>query len=208
MKDTSVIILCAGHQERWGDISCKHLVPIDKEPLLFRTVKQCKKIFGVEPVVATQNPLLDKLSRHKGYESHIPFMCRWTVETLSSTLDQIIYYPGGNPLPIMIVLLGDVYYTDVTLRVIKKGNTLVYGDSYEIYGLKLCNHNRARVALKKAIAHAEEGGTGKLWEFYRAYIDIPMMPHVEWLDVEFTFIDDETQDFDTYEEYKQFIANR
>lgn len=196
-----VIILAAGQQERWGDISCKQLVPINREPLLARTTRQCKKIFKMVPIVVTQDPLLLKLEDHLGYKTHFPARCRWAVETLRESMYDLRSRKGNSKF---IVLLGDVYYTNATLKTIKKGKTLAYGDSYEIYGLKITDYIKAKIALMKAIANAEEGGRGKLWEFYRSYIDIPMTPHVEWLSTEYTFIDDETQDFDKYEEYLEW----
>ena len=148
MTPIAIIILAAGRGKRWGQVTNKVLVDIKGEPLITRTCRLAREVFGEAPTVVT---IEDDVSRAIG-QSHflVPHKYRWTVETLLNT--HTIW--DGR----VIVLLGDTYYTERTLNLIKHTDLPVcyFGRLLEIYAMSFSYLVTVFRLLLDAIGHAEQ----------------------------------------------------
>lgn len=208
VNNTKVIILCAGDGTRWNNYLGvpKQLIPINKEPLLNRTVRLlCDSGYDDIAIIAHDNRLnLD------GCDFITPPRSRWTVETLLST--HSLWEERT------LVLLGDVFYTKQALATIvsPRRSVQVYGRfgaslfTFTQYGELFAisfdenNHHKIKKHLMKACSHALSGGRGKLWEFYRSLAGFPLNEHKREEKI-FTSIHDLTDDIDSPKEYHKII---
>jgi len=186
----AIIILASGTQERWKGEGLKQLSLINNVPLIERTLDQLDN----KAVVITVHRELMK------YPYYIPSGCRWTVETFLST--QSLW--GDRT----IVLLGDVLYSEADLKTILDydGDHSVFGSFLqgELFAFSFSHTVNSKILfhLKRVIFHAQFGGRGKLWELYRSLVGLPLHWHRKR--DHFVEISGST-DFDTYDEYKQYI---
>lgn len=188
MSETVVIILAAGEYRRWGFDIPKHLAEVGGELIIHRMIRQTQEL-GFDPIVITQEPSIYEIVP----EYYRPEKYGWTVETLFSTIHLWKEHT--------IVLLGDVVFSQDCLLKLFNGEELVYGNNNEIFGLHIMLKDEMKIitALQKAILNARDGGRGKLWEFYRAYIGVDLRQHL--FNGDFRHIDDWTDDIDTLDEY-------
>ena len=190
-----ILILAAGDNERWWGRVPKQLVQIEGKPLIRRTVEQV--IERAEPVVITHNPAI---------QAAVPYFAgpeasRYITETLLSTA----YLWQGRT----IILLGDVIYSDETIKAIfaNRKPVAVFGRKWEIFAVAFNKQMSKKVikALELAIANGEAGGRAKLWEFYHAYCEMSLT-EVHYLeDKIFVPVEDYTDDIDTLEQYGDFL---
>lgn len=207
MYNLTVLILAAGRGERWAQESNKVLVNVRGEPLLTRTSRMAREIFSEAPTVVT---IEDDVSRAVG-RGHflVPSKYRWTVETLLSTAP---IWDGR-----VIVLLGDTYYTEKTLKLIKHTDLPVcyFGRLLEIYAMSFTDHVLAYRLLNRAIQHAERGNHGKnrpgrLWHTWYRLHGYSMDTHTIPPSGDSSFIrlldNDITMDIDTPKDYEELLA--
>lgn len=186
------LILAAGDSDRWKGRIPKQLIQIRNEPLISGTIRQIRH---KRHYIITHNQEI--IGALNGSEHFEPKQQRWITETLLSTKSLW----GERTL----VLLGDVIYSDEAIDLMLNCTKplSVFGCKWEIFGLSFSgqNINEVRTSLSVAIEHAEQGGRGKLWEFYRTYCGIPLS-NTQTLEKEvFVPIDDRTNDIDSIEEY-------
>ena len=184
------IILASGTQERWNKNNnskhkIKQLLPVKGEILIERIQRQ------FESTVITHN---EKIIRHSG-DVFKPEKYSVTIETLLSTSEVWQYQT--------IILLGDVFYSDSCVEIIKefKGEIMFFGTKDEIFAISFNNHNRVKNCLNAVLKRNRFDG--RLWQLYRIYHGYNRAVHT--IEDNFTFIEDETQDFDYIEEYNKFI---
>ena len=207
MQNLTVLILAAGRGERWARASNKVLVYVRGEPLVARTVRLAKSIFGVEPVVVAVEKDVVAAAGPGNYI--IPEASRWTVETLFSTYS---LWRGRT-----IVLLGDTYYTKKTLRLIKHTDLPVcyFGRLLEIYAMSFNDPVAVLRLLRDAIRHAEqnsfpENRPGRLWHTWYRLHGYSMDTHTIPTSGDSSFIclldNDITMDIDTPKDYEELLA--
>jgi len=195
LDDTLPIILAAGDQSRWEQdhdlgVSHKQLIDIAGEKLIDRIVRQCRDR-GREPLIITHHQAIVEAVD----ASYCPVVSRrWTCDTL-------LHSPWGWRT---IVLLGDTLYSRTVMDRIFAAP--------EIYGLVFTREVYIQIieALTAAIRHAEKGGPGKLRKFYQAYCGINLETNkmesevLDWV----CNVSDYTTDFDTPDDYHNFITHR
>jgi hypothetical protein len=194
-----------GKQRRWGD-SPKHLITISGETLLQRTVRLLKYNGVTDIWITTHNPdyAIDgvKLFYPQNNEEEIDKFYSnreiWDNET--------------------ILLYGDVYFSESGIKQIveipghaytffgRSGPNKISGKAWgEMFAVKFC----ANVILEAACLHIRNGvktgniDRGGAWELYRYMVyGIPGdSKTVVILNGHFHEIDDETDDFDSPEDY-------
>ncbi len=192
--NNSILILAAGHQDRWKPDSnipaVKQLIKIQGETLLERMKRQ----FG-DPVVFTVH---EEIKEHF-VRCYVPRDNFTTVSTMFST--------RAHWREWTTILLGDVIYSRAQVRRLKhqKDPLMFYGDNQEIYCIKFHKSQRERMtkAIIDLIQHKNfEHQYGKLWNLYRLLIGVDFREH--YIGDYFTHITD-CQDFDTVEEYLNYI---
>ena len=193
-------ILAAGQQTRWGEGKLKQLIRVPTMNLISRTYKQFSKHGEVK--VVTIHDAIKQLFPKEAIIN--PRDHRYTTTSMLSTED---HWKQRST-----ILLGDVYYSDEAVKTIvqNKDPFKVCGSfiQVEIFAISFTDNDGVKSALVKAIENADSGGRGKLWEVYKSYsgvelkveYPVPMPP----LNDNFTMIDDDTQDFDTKDEWLDF----
>lgn len=208
LKNTTIIILCAGEATRWNNYLGipKQLITIGGESLLERTVRllHSKELYDINIISLNEGLKIDTCSIFK------PLKCRWIVETLLST--QSLWNENT------IILLGDVFFTEKAINTIvsSKNNMHIYGrceaNRYtstnwgEIFALsfKRSDCHQLIKNIKNVIYQAKLGGDGKLWTLYRSLAGFPLEKHQVENRI-FISIDDFTDDFDLPSEYDSNI---
>lgn len=208
LKNTTIIILCAGEATRWNNYLGipKQLITIGGEPLLERTIRllHSKGLYDINIVSLNEQLKIDTCSIFK------PLKYQWIVETLLST--QSLWNENT------IILLGDVFFTQKAINTIvsSRSNIHIYGryeaNRYtsanwgEIFALsfKRSDWHQLIKNTKNIIYQAKLGGNGKLWTLYRSLAGFPLEKHQVENKI-FISIDDFTDDFDFPSEYDSNI---
>lgn len=186
----TVIILAAGQGDRWQAPVPKQLVDIGGRPLIARTIEQARNVFGAEPkIFATEAEIVKQ-----GY-GIVPDQHGRLVDTLLSSKDH-----WENKV---IVLLGDVYYSDELMVKINNCNnqTLFFGRLLEIYALAFNDHD----LIRQSIRNISDLEGGKLWNIWYELNEYPndthTYPHKD--NPFFRRVDDDdiTMDVDAWEDY-------
>lgn len=204
MIDTSVLILAAGNQDRFGhDGVLKQLLYAGTETIIGRICRQVRQR-GYDPIVV----LHQKELVSSGYDWIDLFdYRRWKVESLLTVSD----YWGKKRT---IVLLGDVIYqAHVMNRIFDcKARDMFFGNYAEIFAYTFAYNKYAREMMVKTLRECETNGDkGSLHSLFRAYIngfqfgDIEF--HKDHSDV-FTHVTGDggwTRDIDAPEDYDRFL---
>ena len=154
-------------------------------------IERIQKQFG--GYVITNNEEIIKYSTFY----HRPKRYRWTIETLYSSTGLW----GGQT----IVLLGDVYYTDNVAEKINefKGAIMFFGNEDEIFAISFGDYDKIVNTLEWVIEEhytiGELKENGRLWQLYYKLYDIDYRYHK--ITEDFTYIKDETRDFDEIGDY-------
>ena len=201
MKNHTIVIMCAGDGTRWNNYMGvpKQMIKINNEPILFRTIRLLKEK-GINNIIITIN------------QHQIPF---------NTTIMQVIncwnheidrFYPVKGPV---VYLYGDTYYTEKALN-------KILTEEYNFYGRKGAN-NKTKKKYEEIFAVKGDGDkiqehVDKVrqlykekkinrclgWELYESYHGLPItfpVPSFEFLGE----INDLTEDFDTPEDYEEYI---
>jgi hypothetical protein len=188
-----VFILCAGNQERFGNFSIpKQLLNINGEPLLHRTVRQVYQ-HGQTIFIISNNKKLQIQDCH--------FIVPSSRKTTCHTIQSILPLTDEKT----IILLGDVYYTDTAIKVIFncEKDFQFFTDTGDFFAI--CFTENYKEMFSKQIKDTLiRWANDNLWtcpilELYRT-MGVP--EHL------CTFIADETQDFDRYHEYEDFLKGK
>lgn len=200
-----------GQAKRWGNHLGvpKHLIEIDGEPILYRTVRLLKK-YGAEDIYITSH---DERYNVLGTRRYAPRNNIYEIDRFCSC------YPIWAKETIFIY--GDVFYTEEAIKTIIEKDTKDfeffgrYGqrkeytkNNGEIFAIKVKDIEN----FKNSCFFIREGlidGTIKRgigWDVYRHLLGIPFDKHT--LKGHFTKFKDETEDFDFPEDYTNFIKKK
>ena len=205
-----ILILCNGDGTRWGNYMGlpKQLAPLNQvdESLIERTIRMCcEHGISLEAIyIISADDRLKKLPTN--------YLTPRVGSLITETLLETQRLWSGHT----VVLLGDVFYSTQSLKRIlgnsqelaiygRKGQSnYTYTPHGEIFALSFSQSKQPTVLdhLNKAIADAQSGGRGKLWEFYRSTVNIPLDKH-RFAGNHFVDINDWTDDFDWPSEYDQ-----
>jgi hypothetical protein len=201
---TRCLILCAGNGVRWGDYMGvpKQLIKINDETLLHRTLRLLKENDKSRISIVTNDDRL-RLGYHNEFQ---PRRSRWIVETVLSTRE--LWEER------VIVLLGDVFYTEQAMHEITK-----FSDDLGFFGRPGPSRYTARnhgeifaVSFSRGVAErftqvalltlecAVNGAWGNLWDLYHTYVGMPLNSK-KFESRIFHIIDDFTDDFDIPADY-------
>ena len=188
----STLILCAGNQDRFDGGIYKQMLLIHGEPLLFRTIRQCEK--GFTSVV----------TKYGGFNPPSPYQttcylmahqARWTCETIYNT--RHLWSPDGQTR----ILLGDVMFTDEAIATIMQNRESMrfYGDTRDFFAISFSAQYAPVLSstLQSLVSKCKTPGTAhcRLLHLYR-FMGMP--------DARLVLIGDDTQDFDTNQDYEQW----
>lgn len=190
----SALILCGGDQTRWKSASPKQLVDIHGEPLIERTLRQLRAL-NVTPLISTSE------NDFKFYRDRCAVLhskqtkCHSLLANLTPGQDTHI-----------AVLCGDVVWSDGAInRIVNDHEKVnVFGSFFqsEIWGFSFQAAAWNRVS--QCLTQASHAG-GRLWNFYRALIGVPLDKHMLdaklWCDITDGF----TTDFDFQEQYERWV---
>jgi len=191
-----VYIMAGGDQLRWRTGHIKQLMKVDgkKWSVIQRTFALVEKYLNTTPVVVTQN--ID-ISLATGCYSN-PDLCG---ASLCESMSRCIEVSNGDGT---LFLLGDVYYTQQAFKNILSVNAPFFGNEVE---LNVDVYERAMSVLYYASElHQDDPEVykGKMWNMYYLWAGYDMLGHDFGKD--FMLIEDDTCDFDTVEEFKEFRA--
>jgi hypothetical protein len=208
INNTIVLVFAGGKGTRWGNTTNKVLVDVNGEPLVVRVVRLAQQVFDCPVVVATQYDDVAGVVTNSDTPTFPPLPNRWLSEALLST--RSLWRERT------IVLLGDTYYTEKCLNLIKHTDKLVcyFGRLLEIYAVSFRYHLTMERACEAAIASAEvsqklDHEKGKLWHTYYALNRYSMDEHTIPKPGDSRFLrlpdDDITMDIDKPEDYKNLL---
>jgi len=203
-KGIQVIILAAGDARRFNGV-LKQILPIGKETILQRMVRQSSRFSIVSPVVVThQTELINYCQSALNIQTFTPQNRSVTCETFLNTES---IWKDRN-----VVLLGDVIYSnrvidDIFKVALNSNDTVVFGDVWEIFAIIFSDSDRKAIvsALDKAIANSQ----GKLRHFYFVYCGFDLhkkVPESKMLGHKvFRHVKDWTRDIDMLTQYQNAI---
>ncbi len=224
MVEICCIILCGGENARWDgylDTPRKHLIKIEGEILLSRTLKQ----------VALRKPkktiiVVNEQTRYF-YEPFISKTCElFTIENLEQTPTEAWKYLSSEPLwnqcERTISLLGDVWYSDDAITAIfenpdqdwlafgRSGPSVFTGCWYgEIYAHRFHNPQEHK---EKLVVLDDLYRTGKCKRKASGWVHYNLMhgldPLVQKVGPRFVEINDFTEDFDYAHDYDRWVIGR
>ena len=194
----SILIYAAGKGTRWNRDIPKQLVEVEGQPLMVGTYKQAYNIFGRPPKIIGNRPEMAGLFPAKHYYHPPDHDC--LAEALLVTRNLWI----GR----VIILLGDTYYEDYTLEMIKEDDQdlMFYGRLLEIYAVSFKHYLYFDRVVQGAVKQFKNGiGNGKLWHLWYLANGYPVDEHT-LPDVANPFFqqlnpNSVTMDIDTWEDY-------
>ena len=199
--DIDVYIMAGGEQLRWKSGHIKQLMKVDgkKWSVIQRTFALVEKYLKTTPVVVTQN--ID-ISLATNCHSN-PDLCG---ASLCASMSRCIEISEGDGA---LFLLGDVYYTRQAFKNILSFNVPFFGNEVELFASKFNYevYDRAMSVLYYASELHQDNPEvykGKMWNMYYLWAGYDVLGHEFGKD--FALIEDDTCDFDTVEEFKEFRA--
>lgn len=193
------IIMADGDGKRWNNYLGipKHLIEIDGEPILARTVRLLK-----ENGVKDNDIIITARDERYTYAKRIPQTCRdCEIDRFEETLiDGPVCY-----------LYGDVFYTNKAMNTIVETTTdtiLYFGHEWEIFAIKVIDIDyflEHKHKVKKLFLDGQlERCIG--WEIYRSMMKIPFYEHR--ITDKYIKILDGTDDIDYPYEYEEWIKEK
>lgn len=209
---TVILVLCAGNAVRWENYMGiqKHLINIDGETLLDRTLRLIRK----------QKPKVYIVSNDESYSRPGATLYRPTLDENLGEGDKYLSSCSlWNTDGRTIILLGDVWYSTEAMETIlefshKEWQTFGRVDKSQFtkcpYGELFAfsfypEHIKQTQDLLLTIKRAPSG-----WKLFKLFSGFPVHSHDEKLYLDskhFTNIDDFTDDFDYPQDYDRWIVN-
>lgn len=220
---TKVIIIAAGEATRWGNYLNvpKHLIEIDGEPILYRTVRLLLEN-GMEDIHIV-GPEDDDRYRVEGTKLFVPEKDYQRNADADKFLNsESLWNREGRT----IVLYGDVFFTEEAMKTIcgststdwklfcrlngSKITESPWGECFaqSFYTKDLERHKENLQYIAKLYNHSVIKKCGG-WEHSRAMAGVKkalVRVHQHYPEVQH-IIDDWTEDFDTPEDYDSFMKN-
>lgn len=194
-----IVLTCAGpSKKRWGDVK-RHLIDIDGEPNLHRTIRLLNER-GYTDIWVTQN-YIGEFAVGQPY-----------VPTVSGS--DISCFYGAKELQPEFFMFGDVYFTEHALDVILNGNDNFYGRARkhperhrgEFFALKMDDKLWQQMETFWTKYKAGEIPRAWSWDFYGYCQGKNFYKH--FLSGNFTRINDLSIDFDSPARYEAFLKRR
>lgn len=187
-----------GEGKRWNNFLNlpKHLVLINNEPIIARTVRLLREN-GETDIWITSRDARYNFAKRQEQSVRDCEIDRFE-ESLIPSNSSVCY------------LYGDVYYTENAIKTIvtdEHTGIHFFGSNFEIFAIKLCTS----ADIKLFLSHKEKVKQLYLnqkinrcigWEIYRSLHNIPFEEHA--ITDNYTFILDGTDDIDYPEDYENF----
>ncbi|HIY83421.1 MAG TPA: NTP transferase domain-containing protein [Candidatus Rubneribacter avistercoris] len=194
------VIMANGKGRRWGghDGVPKHLIEIDGESLLDRTIRLIAEIDPLGRIVISSSQVeYDKF----GVDRYAPPSNAFEIERFPIALSRVP----------TCFLYGDVFYTHDALRCVVQASGsdfLFFGNEHSIIAVKAFNAFLFSEKLEKLTEKIRQGeeSDGKGWQLYHWLLGMPMPGHA--IADHFVRIEDETRDFNTPDELRSFLRCR
>lgn len=214
------IIICAGEATRWDNYLGvkKHFIEIGGEKLLHRTVRLLKEN-GINDIYIVNKG--ESEYKIKGTKSFIPELNEYNGGVDKFINSKELWLENGRT----IVLYGDVYFSEYAMEKIVTHNNYdwqLFGRAFgsrvtgcpwgECFAQTFFGQHRTE-HLEKLEAAVEMWHKGEIrnpsgWQHYRFMINLPKdRVDVIMVGDRFINIDDETDDFDTKEDYITWKEN-
>lgn len=221
MNTTKVIIICAGEGERWGGYLGvpKHLLKIDGEKLIERTVRLLRKHMVNEIYIVSKPDLRYEIKGSTQYIAKLNITNGDADKFLSS---KELWNQQGRT----IVLYGDCYFSEEAIEKIIRYKLLdwtlfcrpwkseytgcEYGECFaqSFYSKDLKRHEDClyeMIEMKNKGLLSRCGG----WEHFMIISGLRNeKSDMDYSDIKMFIIDDWTEDFDTPEDYDKWMLNR
>ena len=193
----NVFIHCAGEQVRWLGSESKHLVDINGVPLLGRTIDQVLRFGNIQPSSISVLARNDTDYRDFCYGRYVHrLVVGDTANGCSTMLDTESLWDDRT-----IILLGDVYFTDITIKQILdyRGRFCIWWDRQDVFAASWGQDSNwmMRLLLESKKFTSFSHMVNVLWSFgdqpgYGVCQDVC----------------DQTQDFDTLDDYDRFLCGK
>lgn len=188
------IIMCDGKGTRWNNYTNvpKHLITINGEVLLERTVRQLNEKDPDSKVIITSH---DKRYDIKGSVRYEPKNNKLEIDRFTEELieDNICF------------LYGDTYYPDESIDVIiknKNDDILFFGNEKSIVAIKVANSKEFKKHIDnvKTLFIENKIKTCKGWQVYQSFMNLEF--DKKQIDEKFILVNKDTIDFNTPREYE------
>lgn len=219
-----VIIIAAGDATRWDNYlnRPKHLIEIDKEPILSRTVRQVKAHGADKVWIVSKKETASLYKKKAGADIFIPTFNPDMVDADKFYNSRELWNKEGRT----IILYGDVYFSDLAMDSImgwsdtqfrlfgRAFDSKITGTAYgECFAQSFYEGDQDNylAALRRIARLYKWGLIGRCggWEHYRAMLGFPdELIRRHFVGEKFTNIDDWTDDFDYPKDYDRFIELR
>lgn len=189
-----------GKGSRWNNYKDvpKHLVEIDGEVILARTVRLLKKYDPNSEIIITSHDKRYEFDGSTRYEpkNNVLEIDRFTYELIENNI---------------CFLYGDTYYTEEAIQKIVNTNTddlLFFGNNKSIVAIKVRDAN----LFKKHIDNVKELFlVGKInnckgWQVYQSYMNLEF--DKKQITDKFIVLDERTMDYNTPEDYDNYANKR
>jgi len=189
------IIMADGKGTRWNNYNGipKHLITIDGEVLIKRTVRQLNELDQNCKIIITSH---DKRYEFEGSTRYEPKNNNLEIDRFTSELiqDNICF------------LYGDTYYSDDAIKLIvdtKADDILFFGNTKSIVAIKvkdskLFNYHVSKV---KKLYLNNEIKNCKGWQVYQSFQNLEF--DKKQIAEKYIIINDKTKDYNTPDEYKK-----
>lgn len=194
------IIMADGKGTRWKNYQNipKHLIKIDGEILLERTVRQLNNQDKGAKVIITSH---DKRYEFKGATRYEPLNNVLEIDRFTEELieDNICF------------LYGDTYYTDETINNIinsKVDDILFFGNQKSIVAIKVKDSKlfKKHISNVKNLFLENKIQNCKGWQVYQSFQNLEF--DKKQIKDKFVIVDDETIDYNTPKEYENRKQNK
>lgn len=189
------IIMADGKGTRWNNYNDipKHFAEVNGEPIIVRTIRLLNEMDKDSSVIVTSHdPRYDipGSSRHEP-ENNVLEIDRFTSELIENDV---------------CFLYGDTYYSEKALKKIieeKTEDMHFFGNSKSIVAVKVHDGDLFREHVLKVRQLFVDGKLKKCigWQVYQSFTGLPFEEKI--IGPKFTVLDDDTEDFNTPEEYNK-----
>lgn len=189
------IIMADGKGTRWNNYNNipKHLIEIDGEILIERTVKQLRKKDKDGSIVITSHDSRYEFEGAKRYEplNNVLEIDRFTEELIE---DNICF------------LYGDTYYSDDAIEMIintEAKDIMFFGNKKSIVAIKIKDSSlfKKHVANVKKLYLSKKIKNCKGWQVYQSFQNLEF--DVKFIGEKFIVVDESTMDYNTPKEYEK-----
>lgn len=195
MQMKKIIIMADGHGIRWNNYKNipKHLAEVEGEYLIGRTVRLIHRILpSMDIIITSHDPRYD----FPGSRRHEPQNNNYEIDRFTEELieDNICFF------------YGDTFYTEDAIQLIidkQADDILFFGNQKSIVAVKIKNSslfNQHRECVKRLyLSKKIQKCTG--WQVYQSFTQQLYKNEIDLSD-NFIFVDDQTTDINTPEEYE------